>query len=76
VTEQPHSDRRTQNRVVALFRHTLRYRYLGEWNKRDNNRAIETAIPRANLTARGDCAAHICAALQKLSTHSEHFLML
>jgi type I restriction enzyme, R subunit len=37
-------ERETQNRVVALMQNELQYRYLGNWEERDNNSDVEEEI--------------------------------
>ena len=46
-------ERATQNRVIALFREELGYRYLGNWTDRDGNSNIEAGLLTAYLTRSG-----------------------
>jgi len=46
-------ERKTQNRVVALFRDQLGYEHLGNWEYREHNTNVETELLTKNLRARG-----------------------
>ena len=63
-------ERVTQDRVVALFRDELGYRYLGDWMDRSGNSNIEEGLLSTWLTGRGHSAAQIGIALHKLRTEA------
>jgi len=46
-------EKRTQRRVVKLFRDTLGYDYLGDWTDREDNRNIESDLLRSFLKKQG-----------------------
>jgi type I restriction enzyme, R subunit len=46
-------ERKTQDRVVKLFKDSLKYDYLGNWKDRPDNSNIETDLLVKNLRARG-----------------------
>jgi type I restriction enzyme R subunit len=53
TSEVGETERVTQNRVVKLFQDTLKYRYLGNWEARENNSNIEEDILREYLKKAG-----------------------
>ena len=68
IVGQP--ERATQNRVVALFRDELGYRYLGDWSDRDGNSNIEEGLLTDWLRKCGTTQAQISVALHKLRTEA------
>ena len=46
-------ERETQSRVIALFHNESKYRYLGNWEEREDNSSIEVEILTAWLTKKG-----------------------
>lgn len=65
-------ERVTQNRVIALFREELGYRYLGDWRDREGNSHIEERLLTNYLTACGYTPARISSALYKLRTEADN----
>jgi metallopeptidase YgjP-like protein/type I restriction and modification enzyme subunit R-like protein len=63
-------ERATQNRVIALFRGELGYRYLGDWSDRDGNSNIEEGVLSKWLTRSGYTPEQISAALYRLRTEA------
>jgi len=66
------AERVTQDRVIALFRDQLGYRYLGDWSDRESNSNIEDSLLGAWLAKRGHSAEQISAALYRLGTEANH----
>ena len=65
-------ERATQDRVIALFRDQLDYRYVGDWTDRDGNSNIEDGLLSAWLTKCGYTPAQISTALHKLRTKADN----
>src|SRR4029077_13608512 len=65
-------ERTTQNRVIALFRDDLGYRYLGDWTDREGNSNIEDVILSDWLTKRGCSKEQIGVALHKRHTEASN----
>jgi type I restriction enzyme R subunit len=56
-------ERATQNRIVALFQQQLKYRYLGNLEKEEENSNVDEALLTAYLTKKGYSASLISKAL-------------
>ena len=63
-------ERATQNRVIALFRDELGYRYLGHWIDREGNSNIDEGLLSDWLTRSGRTPEQIGVALHKLRTET------
>jgi type I restriction enzyme R subunit len=72
VSDIGKSERITQNRIIALFRDELEYRYLGDWQDRDGNSNIEGSLLTAYLTKSGYSPAQISSAIYKLCTEADN----
>jgi type I restriction enzyme R subunit len=59
-------ERITQNRIVQFFQEELGYRYLGDWQDRENNKNIEVGILTNWLKKRGVSDALINRAIRQL----------
>lgn len=60
-------EKKTQQRVVKLFRETLSYDYLGDWTDREDNRNVEEDYLRPFLKKQGYGDTLISRALYELS---------
>src|SRR6266508_2650129 len=65
-------ERATQNRVTALLRDELGYRYLGDWSDRGSNSNIEEGLLTEYLTRSGYFPAQISSAIYKLRTEADN----
>jgi type I restriction enzyme, R subunit len=72
MTDIGQPERATQNRVVAMFRGELGYRYLGDWTDRDGNSNIEEGPLSSWLTRCGYTPAQIGVALHRLRVEADN----
>lgn len=72
VDEIGKTERKTQNRVIALFQNDLKYEYLGDWSDRSGNSNIEEPYLADYLKEQGYSDAQINSALYKLRTEADN----
>ena len=66
------SERATQNRVIALFKNDLHYRYLGNWIDRPGNSNVDELILSAWLARTGCSKEQISRALHILTSDARN----
>ncbi len=66
-------ERKTQNRVINLFKEELAYTYLGNWEERENNSNIEEGLLSEYLTKRGYNVDQVKKAIYNLKTTANNF---
>jgi len=66
-------ERKTQNRIVKLFRDELKYTYLGNWEDRPNNSNIEKELLTSYLAKKGYSQTHITKALHELRVTANNY---
>jgi type I restriction enzyme R subunit len=66
------AERVTQNRVIALFRDDLKYRYLGDWSDRPGNSNIEEGLLKEYLAKCSYSPEQISRAIYLLKTEAEN----
>ena len=65
-------ERATQQRVIALFRDELQYRYLGDRADRNGNSNIQEGLLTAYLIKSGYTSAQISRAIYSLRTEADN----
>ncbi len=68
MSEVGQVERKTQQRVVELFRDSLGYDYLGNWSQRAGNSNVDVALLTLNLATRGYSDTLIAKAIDKLKS--------
>jgi len=67
-------ERKTQNRIVKLFKEQMGYRYLGNWEERANNSNIEETLLLGYLTNKAGYSESLAKrAIYKLQTEANNF---
>ena len=65
-------ERATQNRVIALFRDELGYRFLGDWSDRPDNSNIEESLLTAYLAKCKYTPEQVSRAIYLLRTEADN----